>query len=346
VTELHDSRSFDGAEGSGALSLHLDMSGNGSTPGLGRVVSGAVQCLPLHAAVDYHVAASYWIDRGQGDTTTSITVFQYESDDCSGDFASVWSSAEGTLEGEWAYLLGEFHSSEGVHSAALRLNVASNAVDSSELVLYDEVYLSIDALCGEDGAGSSAGEPTPPKNGDDVDEPASEKADGGREEMTAEDSESSAAPDPTTEDTQATEGPTDSAPVMNTDSPVTDTATEDTVSAPSYAETVEAIFLAKCVNACHQQDGLGGPGATAAIFGSLDLSDGKGYASLVNGDSEQVELALVGPTLEESYLWYKLLGTQTDVGSSETMLMPYGLDPLEAAEIEAVESWILGGAAP
>jgi hypothetical protein len=348
VVSTHDEHSF--TDDSGALALRLDMSKMESNPGAVRMIGGVVQCLPIDAETEYNLATAYRIDQGDLGTSASLTAFQYETADCSGQFLEVWSSVEGTAKGEWQYLLGHLQTLEGVSAIGLRLNVAASANAASGLVLYDEVYLSQDPLCSEApsqaptpdddephdpsvaDAGTVDGEPTAPEpdtdeQDDDVpsrDEPASGDA---------------AAPAPTASD-----------PNMGTTSGAqeagADTETQEPPASLSYAADVEPIVLANCVNACHEQNGVGGPGATAAVFGALDLSAGVGFASLLEGASEQVDMAFVGTTLEDSYLWYKLLGTQSEAGSADTQLMPFGLDPLKDNQIAVVVEWIEGGALP
>ena len=47
---------------------------------------------------------------------------------------------------------------------------------------------------------------------------------------------------------------------------------------------------------------------------------------------------------ENSYIMYKLTGTQAEVGG-EGVQMPKDLDPLSTAELDTIEAWIRSGAA-
>lgn len=347
------SRDDTGSTSSGALSLQLDMSHMDGSPGLGRVIGGAVQCVSIQPNTEYQVATGYRIESGKA-TTASITAFQYENADCSGDFLAVWSSVEGADNGEWEYLVGTFETKNEAVALGLRLNVAAPASAGAGSVLYDDVYLSTAPFCAEtkpssdDSVEPADAGPKPSDDATDVHDAATDDDSQGAESEPDESNE----PEPVDTGSNGTDDPDDSEPTSaESDSAdaaaATDNPTEpEEPSAPSYAETVEPIFLASCVAACHEADGLGGPGKNAAIFGALDLSEGNGYASLVGISSEQVEMSIVGDTAEDSYLWYKLLGTQADVGSADSQLMPFGLDQLDDEQIQVVVDWIEGGAAP
>lgn len=352
VVSSHDGA---GSTSSGALSLQLDMSHMDSNPGLGRVIGGAIQCVSIEPNTEYQVATGYRIENGAA-TTASITAFQYENADCSGDFLAVWSSVEGADNGEWEYLVGSFGTKKKAVGLGLRLNVSAPASAGGGSVLYDDVYLSTEPFCAEADPGSDdSAKPADAgsKPLDDVTEvhdaaidDESQADESGSGETESDENEPSDPGSNTADDSD------DSEPT-STETPSTDDAGSpdhpmepEQPRAPSYAETVEPIFLASCVAACHEADGLGGPGKNAAIFGALDLSEGNGYASLVGVGSEQVDMSIVGETSEDSYLWYKLLGSQADVGSADSQLMPFGLDPLDDEQIQIVVDWIEGGAAP
>jgi hypothetical protein len=108
-----------------------------------------------------------------------------------------------------------------------------------------------------------------------------------------------------------------------------------TESAPSYAADVEPIFVAACGD-CHSGD---------KPKKGLDLSKGKGHASLVDRPSQEVDLPLVkagDPT--GSYLWHKLTHTQT-----EGKGMPRGIfssSKLPQEQLDLIERWIVAGAQP
>lgn len=119
----------------------------------------------------------------------------------------------------------------------------------------------------------------------------------------------------------------------DSDSDTTATTT-DTGGVPTYAE-IQAIWDGSCVTGCH---------AASGIKADLSLESGASYANLVGKMSIQVTLDIVEPgDTEKSYLWLKLQGTHTSVGGSGAM-MPLG-KKLPDAELNAVEAWIVGGAA-
>jgi len=110
--------------------------------------------------------------------------------------------------------------------------------------------------------------------------------------------------------------------------------TTDTGGVPSYAE-IQEIWDASCVTGCH---------AAAGIKPDLSLEAGVSHANLVDKMSAQVTLDIVEPgDTAKSYLWLKLQGTHASVGGSGAM-MPLG-KKLPDAELNAVEAWILDGAA-
>lgn len=104
----------------------------------------------------------------------------------------------------------------------------------------------------------------------------------------------------------------------------------------SYQRDVEPIFLKECGD-CH--------GSERPKKG-LDLSQGKGYANLVNRKSVEVpDLALVTPgDAENSYLWHKL-----EHRAKEGKGMPRGIfssRKLSAEQLSLVREWIEQGANP
>jgi hypothetical protein len=101
----------------------------------------------------------------------------------------------------------------------------------------------------------------------------------------------------------------------------------------------------KCTESCHEPDGLlGGPGGIDANV-QMSLTGADAYTTLTTGRSQQVpSMWLVGGTLEESYLWHKLNGTQSDVGGGGARMPVTG--EFTAEDLELVSAWIVGGAAP
>jgi len=121
----------------------------------------------------------------------------------------------------------------------------------------------------------------------------------------------------------------------------------DTAADVDYAD-VEHLWYAECSIACHG-GGLGGDDL-------LSLEEGLSYAELVGQPSEQLpSMNRVQPgNPDESYLWHKLNGTHDDVGGSgEPMPLAWSFSegggttdhyPLDEADLNRVERWILQGA--
>lgn len=100
---------------------------------------------------------------------------------------------------------------------------------------------------------------------------------------------------------------------------------------------VQPIFTANCaLSGCHA--------GTSPAEGQ-NLSAGQAFASIVNVPSNQVpRLFRVEPSdPDSSYLVIKVLGEAAQVGGTDTR-MPLGLDPLSAAQIDTIRSWIAAGA--
>jgi hypothetical protein len=101
----------------------------------------------------------------------------------------------------------------------------------------------------------------------------------------------------------------------------------------SHDDDIQPIWDAECIS-CH---GDISPSA------GLDL-EGDARASLVEVTETGSGLYFVEPYApEDSYLWHKLEGTFGDVGGSGSQ-MPLGSAPLDDADLDAVETWILQGA--
>jgi len=104
----------------------------------------------------------------------------------------------------------------------------------------------------------------------------------------------------------------------------------------SYARDVEPLFLAECGD-CH--------GAENPKKG-LDLSQGRGLASMLDRPSQEVEgtLLLKAGDPAASYLWQKLLHTAAEgKGMPRTM---FGAKKLPQEQLDLVERWITEGARP
>ncbi len=117
-----------------------------------------------------------------------------------------------------------------------------------------------------------------------------------------------------------------------TDSGGTDSG--NTTGSVSYAD-VQAVWDDSCGGSgCHTDGGTSG---------SLALDDGASHANLVGVASigAAMDLVTAGST-DDSYLWHKLKGTQSDVEGSGSD-MPLGIT-LTSGQFSTVETWILDGA--
>jgi hypothetical protein len=104
----------------------------------------------------------------------------------------------------------------------------------------------------------------------------------------------------------------------------------------SFNADIVPLLKSRCVM-CHL------PGAEQA---GLALHPKGGYANLVDVKSTQSPLLRVSPGKpNDSYLYRKITGTQTQVGGSGER-MPFGEASLSVEEIERVRRWIEGGAKP
>lgn len=104
---------------------------------------------------------------------------------------------------------------------------------------------------------------------------------------------------------------------------------------PSFATDILPIWQANC-NGCHT-NGQAQAGFRADIY-AQNLAD----AAQVAGNN----MPRVAPgNAANSYLLYKLRGTQATVGGSGNR-MPNGRPALPAATIQIIEDWIVGGALP
>jgi len=117
-----------------------------------------------------------------------------------------------------------------------------------------------------------------------------------------------------------------------------DAGTEDgmAVEAPPF-EDVHQVFIDNCL--CHFENSMGEKEAD-----SMTLNIEVAYDELL-APSEQASLARVKPgSLEDSYLWHKIKGTHLEVGGDGEKMPLIG--DIDAAELELIETWILGGAPP
>jgi hypothetical protein len=103
-----------------------------------------------------------------------------------------------------------------------------------------------------------------------------------------------------------------------------------------FAANVQPLINAACN--CHQ--------STPILMAPFSLKPGEAFANLINIPSQDVKtMLLVKPgSLNESYLWLKVNGTQAQVGGTGTIMPP--TVPLNAAERTIFERWIAGGATP
>jgi hypothetical protein len=112
---------------------------------------------------------------------------------------------------------------------------------------------------------------------------------------------------------------------------------EDTADEPppatSFAEQVLPILAVSC--SCHR---------SVAAEAGLDLRDEVAYATLTEGMSLVGVPLVVAMDPDASYFVLKLRGTQGMVGGSGSK-MPLGGE-LDAAQLDVIEAWVAGGAAP
>ncbi len=101
----------------------------------------------------------------------------------------------------------------------------------------------------------------------------------------------------------------------------------------SFQKDVMPVFMARCVM-CH---------VDGAEQGNLSLYP-DAWGQLVGVPSHESSLKRIEPCApDKSYLYLKLLGTQSKVGGSGAR-MPFQQDPLTPAELALVREWIEQGA--
>lgn len=344
-----DGRSADESRSSGSLSVSMELTGNEDN-GAARVVGGVERCVPVAPETTYQLAAQYLITPEAPESTRSgLAMAFYASADCEGDVLSTFTSRSGTVVGSWSRLTETFSTPSRVRSLVLRLQVYKDYADEDATVFFDELSL----LRQKDAAYCSvtstrAGGMGAPESNVDESEPPLDAGNPQNDDSPTQDpfdasvvDPMDAAPPQPTLDAGSTEEVDD--PSEPTDPP--DEATEPTEpppAGPSYAETVEPLFVTSCVTACHMPGGLGGPGRIVPDS-EIDLSSGIGYAQLTGTTSlQRSDLPFVGESVEESYLWLKLVNSP----EIEGVAMPFAAPALDAAQLEVVRAWIEGGAEP
>lgn len=106
------------------------------------------------------------------------------------------------------------------------------------------------------------------------------------------------------------------------------------VEAPPF-EDVHQVFIDNCL--CHFENSMG---EKEADFLTLNIE--VAHDELL-APAEQASLMRVAPgSLEDSYLWHKLKGTHLEVGGDGEKMPLIG--EIDSAELELIETWILGGA--
>jgi OmcA/MtrC family decaheme c-type cytochrome len=106
----------------------------------------------------------------------------------------------------------------------------------------------------------------------------------------------------------------------------------------TFSSIVEGVLVPRCATAaCHS-------GSPPVAFPALDAD--VAWGAIVGVPSGQAGMSVVEPGApERSYLLYKLRGDAGAAGGSVATPMPIGGDtPLDAADIAAIEAWILNGA--
>ncbi len=105
---------------------------------------------------------------------------------------------------------------------------------------------------------------------------------------------------------------------------------------PSWAADVWPVLNPPALCDCHT------PGSGGLLMGDVDTA----YTNLVGVMSTESPLTRIEPgSVDASYLWHKINGTQNDVGGSGSN-MPLGAPPLPQATLDLIQEWIDGGAQP
>ena len=109
-----------------------------------------------------------------------------------------------------------------------------------------------------------------------------------------------------------------------------------TIAPISFAQSIQPKIDEACN--CHQ--------STPILMAPFSLKVGEAYGNLVGTASQQLPtMQRVKPgSLNESYLWHKINGTQLEVGGSG-LIMPSNI-PLSEEEIDLFARWIATGAQP
>jgi hypothetical protein len=104
--------------------------------------------------------------------------------------------------------------------------------------------------------------------------------------------------------------------------------------APTFSADIVPILRSRCA-ICH---------LTGVEAGNMSLVPDAAYASLVSVKSPTTGLVRVEPgNPESSYLIMKLEGTHLSKGGSGAR-MPFGAEPLSAADVKLIRDWIAAGA--
>jgi hypothetical protein len=106
----------------------------------------------------------------------------------------------------------------------------------------------------------------------------------------------------------------------------------------SYAAEVQPLFELAC--SCHTGPNFMQLGAPFSLEASV------AYGNIVSAPSQQVPgMLLVSPgSLNDSYLWLKVQGTQAEVGGAGQTMPPNV--PLDTLDKDLLARWIAGGAQP
>jgi mono/diheme cytochrome c family protein len=96
---------------------------------------------------------------------------------------------------------------------------------------------------------------------------------------------------------------------------------------------VQPIFEANC-SSCHMASG------------SPSGHDWEGHDTLVDVPSDELpSMDRIEPgDAQASYLFLKVTGTHADAGGSGEQMPAMGAEPLDQADIDTIEQWILDGA--
>jgi cysteine-rich repeat protein len=340
VSGAFDRRSARGTQRSGSLAVTLELE-QAAEGRVTRVSAAAFQCIDLPERTDYELSAYYLVDdRGPDSAAANLALFYFGEEDCGGETVAQWNSPESIGQGSWGIITETLATPRNTRSLLLRLAVSKKFSDAAATVLFDGVALVPRAEAANCSLYDAANNEEPEPGEDPPVEPEPEPQPVEPEPVEPEPEPEPVEPEPEPAEPEPAEPQPEPEPVEPEPEP--EPVEPEAPPALSYADDVEPIFTATCVDSCHAPNGLGGPGGLFPTS-QLDLSPGAGYEALVGTPSLQLtSMSLVGESADESYLWLKVTG-----GAGEGDQMPSGgADPLSSEALDIVRRWIESGANP